>query len=117
GAGKCPWPSIPGNFHSRRLIMKRARLILSALSLAGILLPGALAAAGDFDPVGYELLPGSVIIDDCACERPAIELPLTGTFVATRLPVKIIGELYALTGIGFYSPFTESGAEYVIEGS
>ncbi len=71
------------------------------------------AHAGLFDPVTYELLPGSFIADDCRCGRPPIQKPLEGTCVLTREPVRIAGELYSITNIAFSSVPFEPGDPFV----
>ncbi len=70
------------------------------------------AIAGVFDPVVYELLPGSTILDDCFCDRLPIERPLTGTLVLTRLPVRIEGELYSVTEIDLVAPSTDPAVDF-----
>lgn len=103
--------------------MKSTIRSLAAAVLIGALAPRAptLVAlrAADFDPVTYDLIPGSSIVDDCLfCGRPAILRSLEGTMVLRRLPVKVMGELYEISGIDFFSP--SSGplpvAEYVVKG-
>ena len=70
--------------------------LLSSLVFTAVCWLATIAHAGLFDPVRYELLPGSLIVDDCRCGRPPIETPLEGTFVLTREPVRIAGELYSI---------------------
>ena len=52
---------------------------------------------------------GSVLLDDCDCDRLPFEVPLEGTLVLTRKPVRIVGELYSVSEIDFKgsSPFGE----------
>jgi hypothetical protein len=59
-----------------------------------IFLAGATATAQEFTPVIYELKEGSQLVDGCFCGHLPYELPLEGTMVLTRQPVKIVGELY-----------------------
>jgi hypothetical protein len=74
------------------------------------------ASAGEFDPILYELREGSVLVDDClACDRAAIEVPLRGTLVVKRLPVRIPGNLYDISWIDFRS--ADPGHEYAVSGT
>lgn len=74
---------------------------VSSCAVWALAILGSPALAGEFDPVRYELLEGSMLIDDCFCDRIPIEVPLTGTMVLTRKPVRIVGELYSVSGIDF----------------
>jgi hypothetical protein len=86
------------------------------LGLAACALLCLPVSAGEFDPILYELREGSVLVDDClACDRPTIEVPLRGTLVVKRLPVRIAGNLYDLSWIDFRS--ADPGHEYAVSGS
>jgi hypothetical protein len=92
---------------------------IAAGALLAVLLGCGLAAAQDFQPVKYELLPGSKLIDDCFCDRLPIEAPIAGSLVLTRLPVFIAGELYSITDLVVNSaaPDPEFGLSYLFRGT
>lgn len=75
-------------------------------------------SAAEFPSVTYELRQGSRIVDDCLlCGRPPIEEPLVGTFVLTRLLVRVPGELYSVTDAQFRCPLRVPGGNYIVKGS
>lgn len=89
----------------------------AALSFS-LLFAAAPALATTFEDVAYELGEGSMIFDECLfCDRAPIELPLRGTCVLTRLPVRLAGELYAISSIDFQalSPIPEGA--YAVNGT
>lgn len=88
----------------------------AALLIAACALFTGAVAASEFDPVVYDLRDGSVLHDDCpTCDRKPIEVPLRGSFVLTRLPVRIVGELYSVTDIDLLSQ--DPGGSYALKGS
>ena len=90
-------------------------LLLVGLVPAGVFSPRLPAAI--FDPVTIELADGSLLTDECVfCDRAPIMTPLRGTLVATRLPVKIRGELYQLTSVDFHCEAPKGGASCTILG-
>ncbi|MBI4583204.1 MAG: hypothetical protein HY717_04195 [Planctomycetes bacterium] len=90
-----------------------SRLLNTFLCLCGSLF--ALAPAdGAFEPVPYELLQGSFILDECRdCDRAPIRRPVRGTFVMTQLPVLFPGELYQITEL----KVQDAAGEYKASGS
>jgi len=97
--------------------MAPRNLLTIGVALALGCLLGVPLNAGLFDPVSYELLPGSLIIEDCFCDHLPIERPLAGSFILTRLPVRVQGEMYSLTGIDFAFTGSDVDFRFKVKGS
>ena len=78
------------------------RFFTTLLALVGVL-EGRAALAQGFPDIVYELKEGSTLFDDCFCDRLPIEVPIRGTMVLQRLPVRLKGELYAIKELSFRS--------------
>lgn len=93
-----------------------APLCLPVVSLPLVLLLATALRGGEFDPVLYSLEAGSFLVDDCLdCDRPVIEVPVSGRFLLRRLPVRIVGELYALEGLQLFGDL--GGSALAVTGS
>jgi hypothetical protein len=63
----------------------------------------------------YSLLEGSVLVDDCYCGRPTIEIPMRGTFNLTLLDNNPLFARYELRDISFVA--TNEFQAYAVTGS
>ncbi len=128
-----PCRSSTGRSVGRALVSCVVAVCVTIILLAGALVRPSFAGTTDreFAPVFYELREGSVLVDDCIdCDRATIEIPVRGSFVLTRLAVRIIGSFYALTeldvrgsdgtpvairGSGSYHRITDELARFSLE--
>jgi hypothetical protein len=101
----------------------RTRILEALVVAAGLNLAAGLylcLCAQDFPRITYELQAGSRIRDECLpCVGPInwVEEPLAGSFTLQRLPVKIVGELYALEGLDLQSQNPEPAGQYQVQGA
>lgn len=89
---------------------------LSALTLFWVF-GGSFLCGQGFPDIVYELKEGSTLLDDCFCDRAPILVPIRGTMVLKRLPVRIVGELYSIKELSFQSLDPASGGEFEVTAS
>ena len=91
------------------------KLLCGVLLCATACLPVPVHAQG-FPAITYELQEGSILIDDCLCDRVTIEVPIEGKIVLRRLPVRILGELYDIEEVQILGAGNAFGP-YVVTGT
>jgi hypothetical protein len=76
---------------------------IAVLALCAASLPVRPLPAGDFDPVVHEAGIESALVAGCDCGAPPVVIPLRGTLVLRREPVRMAGELYTILDVDLAS--------------
>lgn len=99
-----------------RCIVERGRRLM-LLTGAGVACGlGGLSAQTTEAPWRYTLIHGATLTDDCPiCGRPAVMLPMRGTFDLSKVDENPLFTTYALEAIEF-SAGSEGGPRYVLRG-